>query len=296
MKQPIFTGAAVAIVTPFRADGSINFEKLEELIEFQIANDTDAIVICGTTGENATLADAEHLEAIRVTIDCVGGRIPVIAGTGSNDTAHAVMMSNEAEKLGADAVLTVTPYYNKTSQEGLIRHFTFINDRIGLPMLLYNVPSRTGVNILPETYRELAKLKHVAGTKEANGSISAILKTMSLCGEDFYIYSGNDDQAAPITLLGGKGVISVLSNVMPKQTHEMAMHGVNGNIRECVEMQKKYLALCDALFSDVNPIPVKEALNMMHMEVGECRLPLCGMSPAKKEALRQTLRTYALID
>lgn len=295
MKKTVFTGAAVAIVTPFDENNKVNYKKLAELIDYQIENSTDAIVICGTTGEGPTLTHEEHAEAIRFTCEYTNKRVPVIAGTGSNDTDYAVKLSNEAEKDGADALLLVTPYYNKTSQIGLIKQYEYINDRVSTPIILYNVPSRTGVNILPETYAELAKFSNVVGTKEANGDISSILKTMSLCGEDFDIYSGNDDQIAPIMAMGGKGVISVLSNVAPKLTHDIAMAGYNGDVKTCTKMQLEYLELCNNLFCDVNPIPVKEAMNMMGMNVGPCRLPLYEMTEAKKALLKDTLAKYNLI-
>ncbi len=295
MKNSVFTGAGVALVTPFDESGNVNYEKLKELIEFQIKNRTDALIVCGTTGESATLSDEEHIEIIRFAVECAEKRIPVIAGTGSNDTAHAVMMSNEAEKLGVDGLLTVTPYYNKTSQEGLIRHYEFISERVSTPIIVYNVPSRTGVNIQPETYAEIAKLKNITGAKEANGDISSIIKTMSLCGDDFDIYSGNDDQIVPICALGGKGVISVLSNILPAETHKIASSGIRRRLKESTRLQKKYLMLCSALFSDVNPIPVKEAMNMMGMNVGRCRLPLCEMSKYKREMLKNVLQEYEFI-
>lgn len=295
MKNSVFTGAGVALVTPFDESGRVNFRKLEELIEFQIENKTDAIIICGTTGENATLTDKEHLKIIDYTVKCVNKRIPVIAGTGSNDTAHAVMMSNEAERLGADGLLIVTPYYNKTSQEGLIKHYEFISSRVNTPIIVYNVPSRTGVNVMPETYFEISKLKNIVGAKEANGDISSIIKTMSLCGEDFDIYSGNDDQIAPICALGGKGVISVMSNILPKETHIIAESAAKRHIKKSTALQKKYLPLCNALFSDINPMPVKEAMNLMGMNVGKCRLPLCEMNKIKKKALIEVLKDYKLL-
>lgn len=295
MKNSVFTGTGVALVTPFDESERVNFRKLEELIEFQIENKTDAVIVCGTTGENATLTDKEHLKIIDYTVKCVNKRIPVIAGTGSNDTAHAVMMSNEAERLDADGLLIVTPYYNKTSQEGLIKHYEFISSRVNTPIIVYNVPSRTGVNVMPETYFEISKLKNIVGAKEANGDISSIIKTMSLCGEDFDIYSGNDDQIAPICALGGKGVISVMSNILPKETHIIAESAVKRHIKKSTALQKKYLPLCNALFSDINPMPVKEAMNLMGMNVGKCRLPLCEMNKIKKKALIEVLKDYKLL-
>lgn len=295
MKNPIFTGAGTALVTPFDENGKVNFKKLKELIEFQINGKADAIIICGTTGESATLSDDEHIEIIRFTVKCAEKRIPVIAGTGSNCTSHAVMMSNEAEKAGVDGLLIVTPYYNKTSQDGLIKHYEFISRNVSTPIIVYNVPSRTGVDIKPETYFEISRFQNVCGAKEANGSISSIVKTMSLCPEDFYIYSGNDDQTAAICALGGKGVISVMSNILPEETHRIAEYGISGKTDESSALQKKYISLCDALFSDVNPIPVKEAMNLMGMNVGKNRLPLWKMSKAKKENLKAVLKNYNLI-
>ena len=295
MKKTVFTGAGVAIVTPFDKDNKINYNKLAELIDYQINNSTDAIIICGTSGEGPTLDHEEHAEAIRFTAKYVDKRVPVIAGTGSNDTEYAVKLSNEAEKDGVDGLLMVTPYYNKTSQTGLIKHYEYINDRVSTPIILYNVPSRTGVDIKPETYYELSKLSNIVGTKEANGDVSSMLKTLSLCGDALDLYTGNDDQIAPVMALGGKGVISVLSNVAPKVAHDMAMAGYNGDHKKCLEMQLEYLQLCNDLFCDVNPIPVKEAMNMMGMEVGDCRLPLYEMSQSNKDKLRNTLKKYNLI-
>lgn len=295
MKKTVFTGAGVAIVTPFTEDNKVNYDKLAELLEFQIANKTDAIIICGTTGEGSTLDHEEHSEAIKFTVDVVNKRIPVIAGTGSNDTNYAVKLSNEAEKAGVDALLSVTPYYNKTSQRGLIQHFNYIADRVNVPIILYNVPSRTGVNITPETYLELSKHKNIVGAKEANGDISSVAKTIALCGEDFSIYSGNDDQVTPIMSLGGKGVISVLSNILPEITHEIPARFLAGDYKGSTALQLEYLELCNALFSDVNPIPVKEAMNMMGMNVGNCRLPLYSMTDSAKEHLRKVLVKYGLV-
>ncbi len=295
MKKTVFTGAGVAIVTPFTEDNKVNYDKLAELLEFQIANKTDSIIICGTTGEGSTLDHEEHSEAIRFTVDVVNKRIPVIAGTGSNDTSYAVKLSNEAEKAGVDALLSVTPYYNKTSQRGLIQHFNYIADHVSVPVILYNVPSRTGVNIAPETYFELSQHERIVGTKEANGDISSVAKTISLCGEDFSVYSGNDDQVTALMSLGGKGSISVLSNILPEVAHNIAAKYLEGDHAESARLQLEYLALCNALFSDVNPIPVKEAMNMMGMNVGNCRLPLYQMTEPAKEALRKTLARYGLV-
>lgn len=295
MKNPIFTGAGVAIITPFTADGKVNEEVLAEIIEYQISHSTDAIVICGTTGESATLDHNEHTQAIKVAVDVTAGRIPVIAGTGSNDTAYALKLSNDAEKLGVDGLLMVTPYYNKASQEGLIKHFNYVADRVSTPIILYNVPSRTGCEIKPETYAELAKHKMIYAAKEATGNLSSIAKTISLVPEDFAIYSGNDDQITPIMSLGGKGVISVLSNILPQVAHDIAQSALDGDFKKSAELQLKYLELCNAMFMDVNPIPVKVAMRLMGIDVGPLRLPLCDMTPANTEKLKSVLQKYELI-
>ena len=295
MKNPIFTGAGVAIITPFTADGKVNEKVLAEIIEYQISHSTDAIVICGTTGESATLDHNEHTQAIKVAVDVTAGRIPVIAGTGSNDTAYALKLSNDAEKLGVDGLLMVTPYYNKASQEGLIKHFNYVADRVSTPIILYNVPSRTGCEIKPETYAELAKHKMIYAAKEATGNLSSIAKTISLVPEDFAIYSGNDDQITPIMALGGKGVISVLSNILPQVAHDIAQTALDGDFKKSAELQLKYLELCNAMFMDVNPIPVKVAMRMMGIDVGPLRLPLCDMTPANTEKLKSVLQKYELI-
>ncbi len=293
MTNSIFTGAAVAIVTPMNKDGSVNYGKLEEIIEKQINGGTDAIVICGTTGESSTLTDEEHLDCIKFAVEKTAGRIPVIAGTGSNDTAYAIEMSKDAEKAGADALLLVTPYYNKTSQRGLTAHFTAIADAVNIPVILYNVPSRTGCKIEINTYKELAKHKNIVAAKEACGDISFIAQ---LAAEtDLDIYSGNDDQIVPIMALGGKGVISVASNIIPKEVHDMTMYALEGNFKAAAEMQLKYLGLMKALFCDVNPIPVKEAMNLMGMEVGECRLPLIKMEQSKIDLLKKEMETAGLL-
>ena len=289
MKKTIFTGAAVALVTPFLEDGTVNYKKLEELIEYQIANSTDAIVACGTTGEASTLTDDEHKEVIRFTVEKVAGRIPVIAGTGSNDTAYSLELSQFAKEVGADAHLQVTPYYNKTTQKGLIKHFEYVADRVDLPMILYNVPGRTGMNILPETYGELCKHPNIVAAKEANGDVAALVKTMDICGDELDIYSGDDGLIVPMMSLGAKGVISVLSNIRPKETHEICQLFMDGKIAESAKMQKAYNNLINALFIETNPIPVKTALNVMGFEVGECRLPLCEMSEANLEKLKKYL-------
>ena len=297
MKKTIFTGAGVAIITPMNADGSINFDKLGELIDWQIAEGTDAIIICGTTGESSTMTDEEHIDTIKFAVDRVNHRIPVIAGTGSNHTDYAVGLSKKAEEVGADAILLVTPYYNKTSQKGLIVHYTTIANAVNIPIILYNVPSRTGVNITPETLKELSKVKNIAAVKEASGNISQIARVAALCGDDLDIYSGNDDQIVPIMALGGKGVISVLSNVMPKETHEITQLCLENKYPEAQAKMNKVLEFANSngLFCDVNPIPVKEALNLMGWEVGECRLPLVKMEEAKIEKLRAKMAELGLV-
>lgn len=293
--KPIFTGAAVAIVTPMDEYGNINYDKLGELIDRQIENNTDAIVICGTTGESAALDIVEHIQAVKFCVEHVNKRVPVIAGTGSNDTAFGVRISNEAEKVGADALLMVTPYYNKTSQAGLIRHYKYIADRVSAPIILYNVPSRTGVDIKPETYAELCQHERIVATKEANGNIAALAKTIRLCGDKLDIYSGNDDQVTAFMALGAKGVVSVLSNICPNEAHEIAARALRGDFKGSAELQMKYLDLINKLFMDVNPIPVKEAMNIMGFECGECRMPLAPLSPADHEKMVETLKAYGLI-
>ena len=295
MKKPVFTGAAVAIITPMNADGTVNFEEFGRIIEDQIAGHTDAIVVCGTTGESATMPDAEHLSVIDYCVKKVNHRIPVIAGTGSNDTAHGINLTQSAEKLGADAVLLVTPYYNKTSQQGLIQHFTALANATSLPCILYNVPSRTGVNILPETAYELSKIPNINAIKEASGNIAQVAKIAQLCGDALNIYSGNDDQIVPLLALGGKGVISVLSNVAPRETHEICQKWFDGDIAASLAAQLKYLPLCEALFCDVNPIPVKCAMNQLGYQAGSCRLPLVDTSKANQERIHNALHTAGLL-
>lgn len=295
MGNLIFTGAASAIVTPMNSDFTVNYEKFRKLLEWQINEGISALVICGTTGESATLTHDEHVEVIRFAVEVAAGRVPVIAGTGSNDTAYALELSLAAEAAGADALLMVTPYYNKTSQAGLVTHFGYVADRVNLPIIVYNVPSRTGVNIKPETYLELSKHKNIVAAKEANGDISALAKTIQLCGDALTIYSGNDDQIVPFLSLGSKGVISVLSNVAPKETNEMCEKFFNGDTAGAAKMQIDYLPLINALFADVNPIPVKEALNMMGYEVGPCRLPLIAPNDSVKAQLENTMKSVGLL-
>ncbi len=294
LSKPIFTGAASALPTPFK-DGKIDFKTFGKFIDKQISDGIDALVVCGTTGEGATLSDKEHKEAIRFVVDHVNGRVPVIAGTGSNDTAYSVSLTKQACADGADAVLLVTPYYNKTTQRGLIKSFSTIAESSEKPAILYNVPSRTGVNIKPETYAVLSKHPNIVGIKEANGDLSSVAKTMSLCGNDIDIYSGNDDQIVPILSLGGIGVISVLSNVAPKATHDMVFEYLGGNVEKARKLQLEYVELIDALFCEVNPIPVKAALEMMGLMSGELRLPLCEAEDKNRERIRAALAEKGLI-
>ena len=293
----IFKGTGVAIVTPMHEDGKVNYEKLEEILEDQIANSTDAIVICGTTGESSTLTHGEHLQTIKFTIDKVNKRVPVIAGTGSNCTETAIMMSKEAASYGADALLIVTPYYNKATQKGLIAHYTAIANAVPeTPLIMYNVPSRTGVNIAPETIVDLCRhVENIVGVKEASGNFSAVAKILQLSGGYVDVYSGNDDQIVPVLSLGGKGVISVLSNILPKETHDMVASYLEGDVAKSCEMQLKYFDLVKALFCEVNPIPVKKALNLMGMEVGSLRLPLTEMEDANAKRLEEEMRKAGVI-
>ena len=291
----IFKGAGVAIVTPMKADGEVNYDVLGEMLDAQIQGGTDAIIICCTTGESATLTEEEHSAVIRYAIKKVNKRIPVIAGTGSNCTATAIKLSKEAEKDGADGLLLVTPYYNKATQNGLIAHYTAIANAVNIPIILYNVPSRTGCNLLPETIAKLVKnVKNIVGVKEASGNISQIAKVKFLCGDDVDLYSGNDDQVVPILSLGGIGVISVLSNVAPKETHDMVMDYLNGDLEKAREMQLKALPLIDALFSEVNPIPVKKAMSFMGWEAGPLRAPLSEMEDAHAEVLKQAMKDFGI--
>lgn len=291
----IFTGAGVAIVTPMKENGEVNYEVLGELIEEQIAGGTDALIICGTTGEASTLSHEEHLDVIKYAIDRVAKRIPVIAGTGSNCTETAVYLSQEAEKYGADALLLVTPYYNKATQKGLIRHFTTVAESVKLPIILYNVPGRTGCNILPETVVEMARnVENIVAIKEASGNISQVAKLMQLADGCIDLYSGNDDQIVPILSLGGKGVISVLSNVAPKETHDIVQLFMDGKTEESCALQLKALPLIDALFSEVNPIPVKAALKMMGKNVGPLRGPLTEMEEANAAKMAEAMKDFGL--
>ena len=294
MKKTIFKGAGVAIITPFTEDG-VNYDELGRIIEDQIANGTDAIIITGTTGESSTMSDEEHKEAIRYTVEKVNKRIPVIAGTGSNETSYAIQLSKYAEEVGADGLLLVTPYYNKATQKGLIAHYTAIADAVNIPIILYNVPSRPGVTIQIPTFVERAKHPNIVAVKEASGNLSAVAKIRHAVGDALDIYSGNDDQIVPILSLGGKGVISVLSNVTPKKTHDICQLYFDGKVEESAKLQIELIDLIDALFCEVNPIPVKVAMRMLGYEAGPLRLPLCEMEPAHEEQLRQALKAHGLL-
>ncbi len=292
--KTIFTGCATAIATPMNADGSINYEEFGRLIDYQIDEGIDGLVICGTTGESATMTDEEHREVIRYGIERVNHRVPVIAGAGSNDTAYAVELSKEAEKMGADALLQVTPYYNKASQRGLVKHFTTIADAVNIPIVLYNVPSRTGCNIGVDAYIEMSKHPNITAVKEASGNVSTILALSAYT--DFDIYSGNDDEALACVALGGKGLISVTANIAPREKHEEMKLYLDGKRDEALEMAKKLYALDKAMFADVNPIPVKYALNVMGFKAGECRLPLCEPSDEVKAKIKAAMEPLGLVN
>lgn len=292
----IFKGAGVALITPFNEDGSVNYDKLTEIIEEQIAGGTDAIIACGTTGEASTMSEKEHMDVVRFIIEKVNHRIPVIAGTGSNCTATAVDLSKQAEKDGADGVLLVTPYYNKATQEGLIKHFTTIAEAISIPCILYNIPSRTGVTIQPETMAYLYKnVKNIVGVKDATGNIEMSTKLMTLVDEDFALYSGDDDEVVPLLALGGSGVISVLSNIAPKQTHDICEKWFDGDIKGSLDAQLKAFPLIKALFAEVNPIPVKAAMNLQGKNVGSLRLPLTEASDKTKALLKDEMTKFGVL-
>lgn len=295
MKTPIFTGSAVAIVTPFTPDGRVNLNKYAELIDWQIQNGTDAIVAVGTTGENATLSGDEHRALMKCAVDTAHGRVPVICSTGSNDTAYGIETSKAAEEAGADALLWVTPYYNKTSQQGLIRHYEMMLSEVSVPVILYHIPSRTGLTVKPETFAELAKHPQVAGIKEASGNVSYAARLMEMCGSDLPLYSGNDDLIVPLMSLGAKGVISVLANVLPEETHDICRLCLDNDFSSARELAMKYMSLANALFMDVNPVPVKEAMNMMGMSVGPVRPPLFEMSDEDKRTLHNELFKHCLV-
>ena len=294
MKTPIFKGCGTAIVTPFNKDG-VNFEEFRKLVEYQISEGIDAIIVCGTTGESATMSNDEKKELIKFTVETVNSRVPVIAGTGSNNTKSAIEMSKYAESVGVDALLVVTPYYNKATQAGLIAHYKAIAESVKIPIIVYSVPSRTGVNIAPETCLELSKISNIVAIKEASGNLSQIASIAHLCGENLHIYSGNDDQTLPVLSLGGLGVISVLSNIAPKQTSQMVHNFLNGNIEEARKYQLQCIPLISALFSEVNPIPVKESLNILGYNFGIPRLPLTSMTKKNKQILIEEMKKLDLI-
>lgn len=289
----LFEGSGVALVTPFK-NNKVDYDKLSELIEFHIENNTDSIIICGTTGESSTMSEDEKKKAIKFTVEKVNNRIPVIAGTGGNNTSHSIELSKYAEKVGVDGLLLVTPYYNKATQKGLIEHYKAIAYSVNIPIILYNVPGRTGVNILPKTVYELSKIENIKAIKEASGNISQVAEIAKLCGEEFYIYSGNDDMIVPILSLGGKGVISVVANILPKETHEVVSKFLNGDVLESKNIQLRMLDLINALFIEVNPIPIKTAMNILGMEVGNLRLPLTNMEENNINILINTMEEYGL--
>lgn len=295
MGKTLFTGAGVAIVTPFSADDSVNFEALGNMLEYQIENETDAIIICGTTGEASTLTDDEQIEVIKYTVDKVNKRVPVIAGAGSNDTKHGMELCKRCEKVGADGLLIVTPYYNKTTQKGLIKYYADMAGASDLPVIMYSVAGRTGLNIQPKTVEELAKIDNIVAIKEASGNISQVAEIAYRTQGDIDIYSGNDDMIVPLLSLGGKGVISVLSNIAPKYTHDMVMSYLNGDIKMATDLQVKCIGLVKALFSEVNPIPVKEALNMMSMNAGGYRAPLVEMDEANRALLEKEMKAFGIL-
>lgn len=294
MKKTIFTGAGTALVTPFNEKG-VDFDAYGRIIDFQIENGADALIVCATTGEAPTLDDDEHLEAISFAVDRVKKRIPVIAGTGSNNTAHAIMMNKEAERRGADALLWVSPYYNKATQKGLLIHYKELAASTSLPAIIYNVPSRTGVNVKPETIEELSYIENICGVKEASGDVSVAVDILRRCEDRIDVYSGNDDIIVPLMSVGAKGVISVLSNVMPRETHEMCSLCFEGKFKEATSMQLEYFGFIKALFSEVNPIPVKTAMNLMGLSAGKLRLPLCEMTDENLEKLKSEMKKLALI-
>ncbi|WP_035291446.1 MULTISPECIES: 4-hydroxy-tetrahydrodipicolinate synthase [Clostridiaceae] len=289
----IFKGSGVAIVTPFNKEG-VDFESLGKLLDWHIENGTDAIIVCGTTGEASTMTLEERKATIKFTVDKINKRIPVIAGTGNNNTAASIEMSKWAESVGVDALLVITPYYNKTSEKGLVKHFEAIADSVNIPIILYNVPGRTGMNILPETLKKLCRHKNIAAVKEASGNISQIAKIKALCGDDLDIYSGNDDQIIPILSLGGIGVISVLANVIPKEVHNMCYEYLNGNVKKALDIQINSLDLANTLFIETNPIPVKMAVNLLGMNAGPLRLPLCEMDENNLNKLKKSMTSYGL--
>lgn len=295
MKNSIFKGSGVALVTPMYSDGSINYDKLKELVDWHIQKGTDAIIACGTTGESCTLTDEEHKKVIQEVVIQAKNRVPVIAGTGSNCTKYAIELSKEAQALKADAVLVVSPYYNKASQDGLLKHYQAIANNVDIPVIIYDIPSRTGCRIEINTFKMLSLHKNIVAVKAASGSISDVASIAAECGEDLFIFSGNDDQIVPIMSLGGMGVISVLANILPKQTHDICNLYIEGNVEKSRQIQLKFLELIQTLFIEVNPICIKKAMNLMGMDVGPCRLPLCDPNEEKLDLLKYTLKTYGLL-
>lgn len=289
----LFEGSGVALVTPFK-NGEVDYDKLEQLLEWHIDNKTDSIVICGTTGESATMTDKERREVIKFTVDKVNKRIPVIAGSGSNNTAYSIELSKYCEEVGVDGLLVVTPYYNKATQDGLIKHFEIIASSVKLPIILYSVPGRTGVNIAPQTVKKLSEIENIVGIKEASGDISQVAEIARLCGEEFYIYSGNDDMIVPVLSLGGKGVISVVANILPKETHDIVEKYLSGDVVESRKLQLSMNELINSLFIEVNPIPVKAAMNLMGMEVGDLRLPLTYIESDNLEVLSKHMKNFGI--
>lgn len=292
MRKPLFIGSAVAIITPF-TDNGVNYQALAELIEFQIKGGSDAIVVCGTTGEASTMPDDEHIAAIKFAVEVTNKRVPVIAGTGSNDTRHAIELTKAAEAVGADAILSVTPYYNKATQKGLYEHFKIIANNVSIPIILYNVPSRTNLNLNPETIKALSEIDNIIAIKECN--LGQVGDVVNLCGKDFSVYSGDDNTVLPMLSLGGKGVISVMANIIPQDTHDMVMKFFQGDINGSINMQLQTLNLIKALFSEVNPIPIKAAVNLMGFKAGQCRMPLTEISDSNLELLRIQMKAYGLI-
>lgn len=293
--KPVFIGSGVALITPFDKDGKIDTRRFEKLVEFHIENKTDAIIVCGTTGEGSTLTVYERLNLFSTAVEVARGRVPIIGGTGSNSTSFSLSLIKEAEKTGIDAHLSVTPYYNKTSQEGLVKHYYALAEEAEKPIIVYNVPSRTGMNILPETYRRLSEHNNICGVKEADSNIAKLIKSINLCEDRLDFYIGNDDMICPAVACGCKGVISVLANIMPEFTHEMTVEGINGNTEKSRQMQMKVTDLIEALFCDVNPVPVKYAMKCLDMDTGVLRLPLCEMSEEKKEKLQKEMKALSII-
>lgn len=295
MKKTVFTGCAVALITPMHEDGSVNYETLGKLVDFHLSSGTSAFVACATTGESPVLSHDEHCKVVEFIVNRTAKKVPVIASSGSNNTAYALELSRDLQSVGADALLMITPYYNKTSQTGFVKHFTYIADRVDLPIIMYNIPSRTGCNILPETYLELSKHPNIAGTKEANGDLAAAAKTAALCGDDLTIYSGEDNLTLPILSIGGKGVISTSANLIPKAMSDICRLYFQGNEAESRKLFLEYLDLMNVLFIDVNPMPVKAAMNMAGWDCGGCRLPLTSVSEENKARLRVALKKYGLL-